>query len=115
MPETQDTKNTTDQARSGGRQTQKSDRQGQGTSQATSPDSGIQNREAAEHASDHGYGKDTGMQGAAAQRKTDASPEAGGPQGQFSDEKKLREIAKDSSHPGSPADEWSPGTDQPNT
>ena len=40
MPENQDTKNTTDQGRSGGAQTQKSDREGQGSSPETRDQSG---------------------------------------------------------------------------
>jgi hypothetical protein len=84
MPETQDTKNTTDQARSGGAQTQESNRSGQGTSQATKP--------APEHSFD-----------------------ASGSRERMADEEQKREIAKDSNHPGNPAEEWSPGTDQPNT
>jgi hypothetical protein len=54
-------------------------------------------------------------QGTAKQRTTDGSLESGGEQGQFSDEEKLREIGKNSNHPGNPAEEWSPGTHQPNT
>lgn len=115
MPETQDTKNATDQGRSGGRQTQESDRPGQGATQATNPDSGIQNRDAAEPHSNAGYGKQSGMQGAAAQQRTENSPESGGQQGQLSEDQKLREIAKNSNHPGNPAEEWSPGSHQPNT
>src|SRR5690349_13963534 len=86
MPERQDTKNTTDQARSGGRQTQETDRPGQGTSAATNPGSGAGISDAPENA-----------------------------EGRYADEMKQREIARNSKHPGNPADEWSPGTHQPNT
>ena len=70
MPENVDGRYTTDQNRSGGRQTEKPDRFGAGT-------------------------KDS----------RDA----------FGDEEKKREIARDSKHPDNVAEEWSPGTDQPNT
>jgi hypothetical protein len=86
MPETQDTKNTTDQGRSGGMQTQESNRSGQGASAATNPDLRDQER-----------------------RDPEKSKE------RFHDEMQRREMARDSKHPGNPAEEWSPGANQPNT
>jgi hypothetical protein len=82
MPETKNTENTTDQGRSGGRQTTEPAKQGEG---------------------------------AAAQMRPDSSIESGGPRVKFSDEEKSREVAKNSNHPGNPAEEWSPGSNQPNT
>ena len=86
MPETQDTKNTTDQGRSGGMQTQESNRSGQGATAATNPN--LRDQES-------------------------KGPEKS--EGRFDDEMQRREMARDSKHTGNPAEEWSPGTNHPNT
>ena len=86
MPERQDTENTTDQARSGGKQTQESNRPGQGGSDGT----------------------------AARVAPENARADAGGDD-RLTDEMQRREIARDSKHSGNHAEEWSPGTHHPNT
>lgn len=104
MPETQDTKNTTDQGRSGGMQTNQSNRPGQGASPATNPNAPGEGVEP-------GYGKDTGMMGAAERPAAEPGPTSD----RHEDEMQKRNLARDSKHPGNPAEEWSPGTNQPNT
>ena len=99
MPENKDGEYTTDQNRSGGEQTRESTQRS--------------NHEAREG---EGYGKSTGQsQGQATGTQRQQEGDDGERETKTSDEQRQREIARDSQHTDPPAQEWSPGSHQPNS
>lgn len=107
MPENQDTKNTTDQGRSGGYQTQESDREGQGPTAET--------RDEAKHdAQRGGYGQQAGGQSAAAAKKEPFEGETSNidPQAQYSEEDAKYDQGNRSDSKESLQD-WSPSSEHP--